>query len=69
MPRVSPYQPLVVVCELCAERIPTYRKDAWYTAIDHGLDFHRAQLLSTPEHARRFFRIVTPVGRPARIPH
>jgi hypothetical protein len=37
-------------------------------AVDHALDEHRAQLLATPEYARRFLRIVNPeTGKRARI--
>jgi hypothetical protein len=67
MPRANPKQPLIVICELCGERIPTFRAGAWYAAIDHGLDVHRAQLLSAPENARRYFRVTHRAGRPARL--
>lgn len=68
MPRANPNQPLVICCELCGERVPTIRRRAWYDAIDHGLDFHLANLLTTPEYARRWLRVTHPAtGRLARV--
>jgi len=70
MPRAHPQQPLTICCELCDARIPSSRIKAWYEAIDHALDFHRATLLATPEYARRYFRVTNPAtGKPARLTH
>lgn len=65
---VSQDQPLVVSCELCGASIATIRSRALYDAVDHGLDFHAAQLKATPKNVRKYFRIVDPVsGKQARI--
>jgi hypothetical protein len=68
MARAHPQQPLIVACELCDARIPTFRRSAWIDAIDHALDEHRAKLLASPGYARRWFRITHQAdGRPARL--
>ncbi len=68
MAKNSPTQPLLIDCALCGSHIVTERRSAWVDAIDHALDEHRAQLLATPEYARRYFRITNPLtGKNARL--
>jgi hypothetical protein len=68
MPRALPTQALLIHCGWCDQSLPTFRRQAWMDAVDHALDEHRAQLLATPEYARRFLRIVNPeTGKRARI--
>lgn len=68
MAQPNPKAPIVVECDLCGDRIVSWRSAALYMAADHALDFHRVGLLAEPEKFERSFRFRNPsTGRPARI--
>lgn len=67
-PAFAPSNRLIVVCELCGERIPCERGRAWYEAMDHGIDDHLPWLLSEPGRCKRMFRVVNLRGLPDQAP-
>ncbi len=58
---------VVVLCELCGDRLPTTRARVPYVAMDHILDEHRAWLFGADdERVKRMYRIITPKSPAAR---
>jgi hypothetical protein len=67
-----PGDPVSVRCHLCGESIPAITETAFYRAVDHALDNHRAELLAAPDSTRDMFSIGQRAAtkRPVRVhPH
>jgi hypothetical protein len=60
---------ILVICELCNERIPTSRRNAKQDRLDHAEDAHHDVFFAIPvadraNYLHRCFRITSRLGKP-----